>query len=115
MAVGILDSELAESMRRVVDRVVDGRPALLHLRVHGIGIVDADIDVPRLVDDAPVRDDALRFATEGKQNRRAVPLRAREGRRIAEHLARESELFAVVPDRSFDVSDEEDRRDSRYA
>ena len=41
MAVRVLDAELAEAVRGFVDRVVDGRPALLHLRVHGICIVDA--------------------------------------------------------------------------
>ena len=113
MTVGILDAELAESVRGVVDRVVDRRSSLLHLRVDGIGIVDADVHVPRLVDDAPVRDDAFRLLAQREQDRRPVALRAREVRRLAVRLAREAEAVAVVGDGALDVRDEQDGRDAR--
>src|SRR6478735_3945490 len=72
VAVRILDSELAEAVRRVVDRVVDLRSALLHLGVDRVGVVDADVGVPRLVHDAPVGDDPLRVGAEREQDRRLV-------------------------------------------
>ena len=46
VAVRVLDAELAETVRRVVDRVVDPRSALLHLGVDRVGVVDPDVGVP---------------------------------------------------------------------
>jgi hypothetical protein len=72
VAVRILDSELAEAVRRVVDRVIDRRSALLDLGVHCVDVVDTDIGVPHVVHDLPVRDDALGLVAQGEEDRRAV-------------------------------------------
>jgi hypothetical protein len=57
VSVRILDAELTEAVWGVVDRVVDSGASVLDLGVDGIDIVHADVGVPHLVDDLPVRDE----------------------------------------------------------
>ena len=91
MAVGILDAELAEAVRRVVDRVVDRGASLLHLRVHGVRVVDPDVGIPDLVHDLPVRHDPVRVGTEREEDRGLVSGRGGEVGWIAVDLAIEAE------------------------
>jgi hypothetical protein len=107
VAVRVLDAELAEAVRRVVDRVVDAGAALLDLVVERVAVVAADVDVPHLVDDPPVRDEARGVLGEREQQCRALPIGGREVRRVAVGHAAEAELVAVVGDRALEVGDEQ--------
>jgi hypothetical protein len=72
MPVWVLNAELAEAVRSVVDRVVDARATVLNLCIDRVYVVYADIRVPHLVDDSPVRDQAFIVLSEGEQDRRVV-------------------------------------------
>lgn len=94
MAIGILDPELPEPMRSVVDCVVD-----------------SDVGVPHHVDDLPVGNESVRLIGESKPDRRLVPVGGREVRRIAVNGAREPQAVRVVRHRPLQIGYEQDRRD----
>jgi hypothetical protein len=48
MAIGVLDSELPKTVRRVIDRVVDGGSALSKLSVQLLNVVHPNVGVPHL-------------------------------------------------------------------
>jgi hypothetical protein len=72
----------------------------------------ADVRVPHLVHDPPVRDDPGRVVGEREQDDRRVPVGGGEVRRIAVDLALEAEAVAVEGDGAAQVGDEEDGRDA---
>jgi hypothetical protein len=51
MTVGVTDPELAKAVRGIIERVVDRGTALLEFGIDCLDVVDADVDVPDLVDD----------------------------------------------------------------
>src|SRR5471032_3226258 len=118
VAVRVLHAELAKTMRRVVDGVVDRRAALLHLRVDRVCIIDADVHVPHFRDKLPVRDNRGRVAAEREQHYCVVARRRREVRRVAVGLALETEPVAPELDGAVEIGDEQDRgtpRQPRHA
>jgi hypothetical protein len=111
VAVRVLDAELAEAVGRVVDRVVDACAAALHFLVDPVGVIDADICVNGLLDDLPVRDQAVSVASEREQDDGGVSTRNGEVGRVPVDLALEPEPIPVEGDRAVEIGDEEEWRD----
>src|SRR5690348_12082673 len=108
VSVRVLDAELAHPPRLVAERIVDRGSALGHLGVEGVDVVRAEVDVPDVLDQLPVRDDGRR--RERIHDPLAVPPSDQEVGRVTVQLRLEADGVPEPGGGSFDVRAQEDRR-----
>jgi len=112
VAVRVLDAELSEPARGVVDRPVDVRSAPLRLGVHRVGVIDTDVNVYSFVGDLRVGNDSL-FGRKREQDYGCIAARNREIGRVAVQVAVEAQAIPVERHGAFEISDQQERRDTR--